>query len=399
MSHACGGFSRLLAVLAALAVVAFARPSLVQSGSVVCHLEHISGFEKEYDRGKHVLPAATSDSNSIAVFVTMRKGVVYFQSNRKSSLDPANVVKIATNESTDLKTLLLNVLPETEQTEATVEKLHKTTKYVLDTSVFNPDSSTSIDLEGAENVWIVTADSFEPRKALLVEKARGPPSWCYSWRQHVYIPASTSAEALKTLEALGNATLDGKSLRFASLVEDTATDKAIGDSKSLSRVLFKPPPRSKADVEKLFADAKGHTVVIMGHVEAEDFVTRDARRKEIFRVSISELQTRADAQGCKLVALGCASARVAEIGVADRFNSVDAVARLTGSIDRPTFGAFAESLSSPTLRLVLGRVAAENGSQTAEFAVEASRGPNLLEFANVGQLKLYRPKSDQEPTP
>lgn len=152
---------------------------LAGSGSVVCHRERISGFEREHDRAKHMLPTATSDSNSIAVFVTMRNGVVYFHSNRKSSLDPANVVKIATNETTDLKTLLLNVLPEAEQTETTLDRLHKSTKYVLDTSVFDPDSSTSLDLEGAENVWIVTADSFTPRKALRVERARGPPSWCY----------------------------------------------------------------------------------------------------------------------------------------------------------------------------------------------------------------------------
>jgi hypothetical protein len=139
---------------------------------------------------------------------------------------------------------------------------------------------------------------------------------------------------------------------------DSATDAAIKES-TLRDVTVDLGTLSTDSLRQLFRHNRGRVILLLGHVEGENFVAKDATgRTTLLDVPLAEVETMAEAHGCDVVFLGCNSARAeTPVGVSQAFNPVDAVGRLVKALGARNYEEFAHRLTGADMSLVFSEAA------------------------------------------
>jgi len=133
------------------------------------------------------------------------------------------------------------------------------------------------------------------------------------------------------------------------------------DSGTIERFIRKIPAAnrsnvkltSKEELEKQLAKYRGRIVIPLGHFEKGSFVVIDAANKEVLKISSQELQVLAQKYNFKVIPFGCRSAEEFSNGIANVFNSLDAIDSLSKAIRSKTLGDFIENLSSSKVTFVM----------------------------------------------
>jgi len=162
-------------------------------------------------------------------------------------------------------------------------------------------------------------------------------------------------------EALKARSFQQGEVRFLSLVRDSATDSAINKSSLIRNRRLGGGERFNklADIERSFQNAKGKTVVLVGHVEGNSFVARNAKKEIDLDVPISNLRSMAKKYDIELIDLGCRTAQEISreslgLGVTTRFNTVDAVHSIDRALSKSrNYAEFFENLTSEGLKVVV----------------------------------------------
>ncbi len=257
---------------------------------------------------------------------------------------------------------------------------HDDVKIYLNENVFGENGIPLVDLRGAKNISVVSKNATTSLIASSIEtlsRNKPPPlilkkiAGCCFFGIPPHL-ASKYAEALKARS------FQSKEVRFLSLVRDSATEAAIRNAPHVQKANLRESGKvlNLADIEASFKDAKGKTVVLIGHVEGENFVTRNARSEVALSVSIHDLRASASKYGIELIDLGCRTAQQISkdslgVGVTTRFNTVDAVNSINRAMSHSkNYEEFFENLTSGGLKVVVDGEFARGSALRAEIYSE-----------------------------
>lgn len=170
-------------------------------------------------------------------------------------------------------------------------------------------------------------------------------------------------DAQRARDALAQVQLRADELALISLVRDSATREAISRT-SLHAATDPASPRGFTNVSELrpiFQAQRGKQIMVLGHVEGTDFVTRDGRGDELARFPVLDLRNLAEEFNVLLIEMGCNTAGVEAhsqaggIGVASRLNTVDAISRISDALSSPelTLEQFLQKVSYVDMHVVV----------------------------------------------
>jgi hypothetical protein len=330
-------------------------------------------------RAESILSAkTTNDISKAQVYVEYDGDVLYYHSNfvsRGADEDGKRIeypTKIRGNPEKNkafrnAEEMLTNIVytspPSASEVGTLKQALSNSVKFHVDISVFDQFGRPRVDLTGVEKLAIVDGKraSTVGVQPELLTTSKPPPSLIAKIKGCcLYGRPPHRATALA--DSLASQPIDSKRVKFASLFLDSATANAIeansrvksarltGDAKSL---------RSKEDLSKLLDSAKGSTLVMIGHVEASNYVVRDSSNAEVFRISISELRSMAKAKEVRLIDIGCETTKAITestlgLGVITKYNSVKIVETLNRTLaEAKSYQEFLVGLSSDGLKLVV----------------------------------------------
>lgn len=216
----------------------------------------------------------------------------------------------------------------------------KTTFYVDEATFERVD----LDLGAARRVFIVP-DWGREEPWPVVPLVNGKVEAAVQLSRGLYIRAKQFA--MRSAFARWESTeFDSRDLRLLSLVNNSETADAIADSALRNRsikfdVRLESVPEKQQRLEKLFGREEGHFLVVLGHIEKEEFVTWSESGEELLRVAVAKLEEMAKKHDVRLMLLGCNSAKVSgSTGVAGKFNTIDAVRRLGDALSAKTVSDF-----------------------------------------------------------
>ena len=181
-------------------------------------------------------------------------------------------------------------------------------------------------------------------------------------------------------------------IRFLSLVRDSGTETAIKTSKTLDAARLGTsgtPINSLAQIESAFSSAQGKTVVLMSHVEGENFVTRDPGRRIVSSIPVQSVRALATKYNVELIDLGCETAQHLRaerlgIGVTTTFNTVDAVRALNKAISASSnYSEFFQALTSENLTIVVDHGFMQKWPLCADVYGKAARGSMMVKLARI----------------
>ncbi|MCC8991890.1 MAG: hypothetical protein LM514_04780 [Streptococcus sp.] len=361
-----------------LALILF---SFVATAAEVCRSAAFSGFKMPAIRAAAFLPAEkTHDPAKACVYVEKVNGVLYFHSNFITN-GFNYPTKIASDTIHDGAKAFVNIvhseLPSNEVWEQTEQIFRDHVRVFIDESVFDSNGIPNLDLANVKNITVVNGR----RKSILsdtnlelLNRDKPPPLimgkilGCCLFG----VPPHRSIEFKATLE---NCPIETSQIRLLSLVRDSATKSAISE---LSTLKGKQLAESGAivdiaGVEKVFVEARGKTVFLVGHVEGDHFITRNAKDEVTLDVPIATVRSLAKKHDVELIALGCKTAQrikedTFEVGVTTDFNTVDAVRSLDRAMKTSNnYASFLESLTSDGLKVVIDPIFVEKTELRAEF--------------------------------
>jgi hypothetical protein len=156
--------------------------------------------------------------------------------------------------------------------------------------------------------------------------------------------------AQRKIARLERRRFDPHSFRLLSFFKDSDTVAAVRNSplKDLTREL--DPEVLDGDLDLLFSDLSGHTVVLLGHAHAGQFVAAGADGN-VHAKNVKEIEAAARRQRVFLLPLGCGSAAEAALGAAHPFNSLVAVGRISNAYGAQNLGDFLGRIAGPDLVL------------------------------------------------
>lgn len=356
------------------------------SGTVICRESAIEGSEELKDKAINIIgDDTTTDPSNVKIFVTVKDGEAYVQSNFRSknpdydpsSTDPSKrdhyslyPTKLFTTKSQRVKDYtqaIRNIVfwgdPQSsynDPQQVLEAALAHATVYV-DQSALDQHGRPPFDLSGASTVMVVDSQSKETlAQAELLPVREPPPSLieriagcCFYGR-----PPGHGRDILARLE---RQPFQSKNTSFISLFEDSGTAAAIAASPHVKAIEL----RDRQDLvwhERLdaaLAASKGKSLVIIAHTEHESLVIRDARGVLKFQASVQDIVDRAAAANVQLVLLGCETASFVHeqssgLGVIGQYRSTDAVSKLEIALSQARSARqFYESLSGENLKLVV----------------------------------------------
>lgn len=366
--------------------------------SEVCRLHQLQGFEKAWEHAKSLLPfQTTSDPTKAVIYIEKTKEGFYYHSNFKNpGFDYPT--KVGSKNLTDASLAFINIVyteklsPENWKNTETI--FRDKVEILLDTTVFDVDGYPLIDLKGAKNIKIV--DGYEGKELTqtgveLLPRKEPPPlvlnkiiGCClYGIPPHL---AKMYGERLKKRE------FNMENVHLISLVKESGTENAINKSKILSKLRIPKNGTNITDIsmiEKSFQQAKGKTVILIGHIEDEHFVTRDSRNNIIFSTKLSIVRTLAEKYQIELIDLGCRTAQEIKgdslnVGVTTRFNTVEAIDSIHRAISKSkNYEDFFDNLTSEGLKIVIDEKFVNNSSLRSSIYSKVKDQPIWIKVAQL----------------
>jgi hypothetical protein len=373
-------------------------PLVSYPSSVRCLEEGIKGMEHYAANAHRFVGSTTSDMSNAVLYVEKTERGIYLHSNYQA-LGAPNPTKIWTDEHVNLDILFLNVVfPGAKGGFSLQEQLEgktalKHAQVILDESMFTEGGYPLIDIGDAKNVAIVDGDTGETLVGPVdrLERTSPPPVLmsrvvgCCLFG----IPPHLAAGYQRALEARP---LAKDNIRFLSLVRDSGTETAIKSSKTLRAARLGEsgaPISSLAQIDSAFSSAQGKTVVLMSHVEGENFVTRDAARRIVSSIPVQSVRSLAAKCNVELIDIGCETAQQLRaeklgIGVATKFNTVDAVRALDRAISASSnYSEFFQSLTSENLTIVVDHGFMQKWPLCADVYGKAAGRSMLVKLARI----------------
>lgn len=386
--------SRACLLTIALLIFAFSQAF----GAEVCRLRGLQGFEEPARRAELLIPnAKTSDQAKAVVYIEKTAEGYYYHSN---FITPGYdyPTKVGSEAATDGAAAFVNIVHAGRPSDAAWAQTERTfrdnVEVLVDTSVFDKNGAPMVDLSGVKNVKIVNGRSGRVvvPKVETLSRNQPPPLMLRKILGCCFfgIPphlAQSYGEALRARP------FQQSEVRFLSLVKDSATDSAINKSSLIKdRRLGGGEQISKlADIERSFQNARGKTVVLVGHVEGSNFVARNAKKEVVLNVPIASLRSTARKYDVELIDLGCRTAQEITkdslgLGVSTRFNTVDAVNSIDLALSRSkNYAEFFENLTSEGLKVVVDREFVNGSALRASIysAQKTQRSPFWVKIAEV----------------
>lgn len=348
----------------------------IANAADVCGAYEFEGMHSNKLRAESVLPPdTTSFKDKAKLYVEYDKGVLYYHSNFlvEGNKYPTKVKGDSKErpEFADPAYAFANVVlafretpPPSKEIKKVEQEFKKNVELLIDTTIFDEAGVPRIDLTGVRNYRVVDAAKIHgvlPESTEIITTSKPPPSiiskikGCCLYGRPPHLVGGLS-------EKLSNKKFNSNDVKVASLFIDSGTEKEImktskvrsarlkGDSKSL---------RSEEDLRKLFKEANGSTLILLGHVEGENYVIRTSKNVEQLKVSISKVREIARENDVVLIDIGCETTKSIKeqqigFGVMTKYNSVDAVKSLGIALTKSkTYLDFLENLSSKNLKIVL----------------------------------------------
>jgi hypothetical protein len=343
------------------------------ASATVCRLPGLEGFDAAAARAKRVLPAVTRDPKQAVVYVEKTAEGLYFHSNFISR-GAEHPTKIGREDITDGALAFVNIVhterPSDAEWRATEQTFRDHVRVMLDVSVFDKDGLVQLDLTGVKNITIVDGKAGRSVAANVeVLSTNTPPplltgriaGCCLFGRPpHVAVDLGSQLKARP---------LNRDQVAFISLVRDTGTQAAIGKTSLLKARTAATGPDIKGldEIEAALRGQSGKTVVLIGHTEGDRYVGRSADNRVVFTVPVADVRALARKHDVELIDLGCKTARllprVGEVGVANRFNTVEAVHAIERALGTSKNHAeFLERITSDGLKVIVDRAFVERSS-------------------------------------
>lgn len=354
-----GAFKALLAGLLLTSFANFAH-------ATVCRLPGLDGFESAKARAERTIGKDyTRRDSRIKLYIEMTDAGPYYHSNFISR-GHDHATKIGREDIYDLEAVLMNVIHTSrEDALAGGDRLRKLMEsdieIHLDTSMIREDGSPKIDLGNATNIRVVDGKSGSSLGTVRRLDRNSPPPLLMTRALGCCFYGIPPHIARQLTERLRLRSFNRKRVKIQSLVSDSATTRALEGSKVLSKVRAGERPRTKSALIQQIQASAGETMILVGHREGNQLVTRNAANKVEAAFEIAELNQIARESGTELIVLGCETARSIDaatygVGVVNKFNTVEAIGRLEGAVRKSrNFAEFFENLSGEGLTLVAGR--------------------------------------------
>lgn len=353
--------------------------SVKESISIASGGEFTENQLRESFRAAAVLPVTrTSTVTDASVYVEYVDGILYYHSNfvahfqtrddRPNKLptnvkgDPKTNPELA-NLATAFAKIIGTARNDSAGNVAVRQALLGEVQVLLDLSIFDGAGVPRIDLTGVKNFQFVNARRNQTLdiSSEMMETVLPPPSLiakikgcCLYGRPPHWSPRMS--------EVLSKQRFDPKNIRIASLFIESATDREIEHSNLVKNVRVKGDSKqvkSEIDLKNIFVEAKGRTLVLLGHVEGADYVIRTSANVEQLRVPIANVRAMAKGSGVQLIDIGCQTTKVIReeafgFGVMTNYRSVEAVKSLELAMEKAkTVEDFLVILSSEGLKIVL----------------------------------------------
>jgi hypothetical protein len=359
------------------------------TGGVICRNNEIQGFGTPAGRAEEFIGTNTTDIPSeMRVFVTTYDGHLYMHSNFVTPGFDGHPTKFATHVSSDTHVMAIAYNMISPDAEAVPVSVYPNIAFFVDDKVFADSTFKNLDFGGSPKVYVIGTDDIV-RPSAELDASGGANTRIVEFAPNLYGRAGAYKVA-ETFQRLESAPFYKTKIRLLSLVRNSDTEDVLA-SKIPKDVLLSPDDLSLAGVIAAFKQNSGKSIFILGHVEDDSFVVRNASGKEIARVKISQLLSAAAENDVLLFPLGCNSAKLSRAGVATQFNSIDAVKRFSQALSSATnWKSFYQTLATPNLILVLDNsILSKTDPSTATFKViyhETARGTEQVRWNVVGTV-------------
>lgn len=328
--------------------------SVAFSQGVVCRKERIAGFYNEYNIGHAICGETTNSMADAKMYLTVSGDNIYVHSNYKVP-GYENPTKLATsdilNSFEDLAAnIFFDTYPSTSSMAEMKSMLKSNIEIILDPLLINDSKYGSLNFSNIKKLKVYCPDN-EVRDAIKIQQKDGAIE--IGVRYNNQFSTRIKAQNLNFIfSELRNQKIDFKKLKIVNLVDNSSTKKILSEN-FLNKILSFDFSSTETFKRTLLKN-KGNRTVIIGHIEKGDFVTINSEGKEVFRISLDEIEAFQKENKLELILLGCNSASEgAGSGVIGKFNSVDALKRLKAAEETNNIEEFLDQLSSNTLHFVI----------------------------------------------
>lgn len=241
-------------------------------------------------------------------------------------------------------------------------------QFIVEQDVFNNPKFKNLDLSGCKNVSVIGTDD-KIRDSIRVN-IKGKSTRFIKWTRYIFYSLEDT-QAFDALTEIWERPFEREKVRLLNLFDYSETINKIKELGLENSNNFIPFDLNKfkehgkewclKEIEKQIKIIPNSLLLILGQVSGKtpEIVIKDAKGNE-YRVSFEELQTVCDKYNVSLFVYGCSSMRYAKSGTTRKISSIEAVKRYHGSLNCSTYGQFFESLSSPTIGLLLDAEITEN---------------------------------------
>lgn len=378
--------SSVICNLAVTLLLLFFSCPLVQAKFLACRLPGIAGFGKAAAKAKKHLKPTTRAVSQTTVFITVENGELYLHSNYITGRFE-HPTKIATDEANiDLLTLAHNLIGGEESSGVsgrTFMRSFNDITFTVEQRLFTHPRFKHLDFSNARNVKIIGTDGVvRPTRQMRLSSDE-----VHRFVQHdkLYVRA-TEPNAAKVVRSFAAKPFRQNDVRVISMVTDRATNQKMTELiPETNRVSFDWSAAN--EMENVMAANRGRTLIFIGHVENGSYIVLDANNSVVLlTIPLSQLESMAKRHDVTLYALGCNSAGNAGVGVADVFNTVEAVQGVSAALQTSgTHFQFVNRLSSPDLPLVIDDAIFEKAG-AGVYAHFMLLGGNRLRLA----ISVYR---------
>jgi hypothetical protein len=275
----------------------------------------LSAFDESASHAKSALTPAqvTTDPSRTVVYVEKSAKGFYYQSNYSKR---GYTARAGGRDLNDVGAAFMNMVldnpPFLSEHTRVAEIFRNDVEVLLDTSVFSSDGYPLVDLRGARNIRIVNGRDGKVLTNGSIERLdrSSPPPLLLSKVQGCCIYGIPPHLAPGFHQALQQRRFQKRDVRFLSLIRDSGTEKAIGKAfnlASLSLGRIGQRIESLSQIERAFKSAQGKTVVMLSHVEGEEFVVRNPRQEIVLSVQVATVRALAKQYQVELVDLGLLS--------------------------------------------------------------------------------------------
>lgn len=341
--------------------------ALAQCYEGVCRLAIARCFEHEAEIGHIICGNNTSNMFETKIYITSKDGYLYAQSNYiVPGYDFEYPSKLSSKNVMDLEKIMMNIFyaerPNEFEFEVAKSNMLNQVEFVVDPKIINDYKFSSTNFYSAQKLKFICPDDTY-RDALILNKKKGDIEYLIRYNKN--ISTRIYDQNLSYIFSnIQNSTFKSENIKILSLLENAATKRMLSKDFSDKTVTFK---LNINDFKKELISNKGKQIIILGHIENDNFITLDKGGKEIFKISLEEINKFKKENNLSILLLGCNSGVTSgTTGVLNKFVSTDVLKRLKIAITNNTIESFLNDLSDETLDFVLDQTffTAENISKS-----------------------------------